>query len=122
MRLADVQLSFREGAVIARITGEVDMSNATELREAITDHTPNDALGVVLDLTSVEYVDSAGIAMIYRLGEGLRTRGQALRVVIPPESAAADSLRLAGVERYVDAVDGIDAGLEELAMNAPGDT
>ena len=115
MRPADLELSFRDDAVIARVTGEIDMSNAGELRDAITDATPSDSLGVVLDLTAVDYVDSAGIHMLYRLGESLRQRGLALRIVIPPQSAASDALRLAGIDRHADAVEGVDEGVHELA-------
>ena len=121
MRLGDLQLNLRDGAVIARVTGEIDMSNAGELRHAIADYTPNDSLGVVLDLTSVDYVDSAGIHMLYRLGESLRQRGQALRIVIPPESAASDALRLAGIKRHAEAVAEVDEGLRELAASASTD-
>jgi anti-sigma B factor antagonist len=121
MRLGDVQLRFRDGAVIAQVTGEIDMSNAGELREAITNYTPNDCLGVVLDLTSVDYVDSAGIHMLYRLGESLRHRGLALRIVIPPESAASDALRLAGIKRHAEAVAEVDEGLRELAASGSTD-
>jgi anti-sigma B factor antagonist len=121
MSLADLQLTSREGAVIARLTGEIDMSNATRLRTAIAEATPNGALGVLLDLSDVEYVDSSGIHMLYRLGESLRNRGQALRVVIPPKSAASDALRLAGVHRHVDVVEAVDEGLQALAANAPSD-
>jgi anti-anti-sigma factor len=121
MRLADLQLSFRDRAVIARVTGEIDMSNAGELREAIAAYTPNDSLGVVLDLTSVDYVDSAGIHMLYRLAESLRHRGLALRIVIPPESAASDALRLAGIKQQADAVAEVDEGLRELAASASTD-
>ena len=45
MTLADVQITVRDGAVIARVTGEIDMSNAGDLRTAIPDATPIDALG-----------------------------------------------------------------------------
>ena len=115
MRLADVQIIHREGAVIARVTGEIDMSNAADLRGAIIDATPNDALGVILDLSVIDYIDSAGIHLLYRLGDSLRTRGQTLRIVIPPESAASDALRLAGVKRHVDVVAEVDEGLRGLA-------
>lgn len=121
MRLADLQLSLRDGAVIARLTGEIDMSNAGELREAITDYTPNDSVGVVLDLTWVDYVDSAGIHMLYRLGESLRQRGLALRIVIPPDSVASDALRLAGIKRHADEVPGVDEGVRELAASTSPD-
>ena len=119
MRLADVQITSRERIVIARAAGEIDMSNATDLRNAITEATPNDALGVVLDLSEVHYVDSAGIHLLYRLGESLRDRGQTLRVVVPPDSAASDALRLAGIKRNVDVVEELDEGVQGVASAAP---
>ena len=119
MRLADVQITPRERIVIARAAGEIDMSNATDLRNAITEATPNDALGVVLDLSEVHYVDSAGIHLLYRLGESLRDRGQTLRVVVPPDSAASDALRLAGIKRNVDVVEELDEGVQGVASAAP---
>ncbi len=115
MRLADIQIIHRDQAVIALVSGEIDMSNANDLRAAILDATPNDAMGVLLDLSSVDYIDSAGIHLVYRLGENLRNRGQSLRIVIPPESAASDALRLAGVKRHVDVVAEVDEGLRGLA-------
>lgn len=120
MRIADLQLSFRDGIVIARITGEIDMSNASDLRGAITESTPNDALGVVLDLSAVGYVDSAGIHLLYRLGESLQDRGQTLRVVIPPNSPASDTLSLAGLKRHVDVVEELDEGVRAVEAAAAG--
>jgi anti-sigma B factor antagonist len=121
VRLADLQLNSHEGAVIARLSGEIDMSNAAELRAAIADYTANSSAGVVLDLSSVHYVDSSGIHMLYRLSEGLRERGLALRIVIPPESPASDALRLAGIGAHAEAVGGVDEGLRELATSAASD-
>ena len=119
MRLADLQVTFHDRIVIAAVTGEIDMSNATDLRTAIVEATPNDALGLVLDLSRVDYVDSAGIHMLYRLGENLRDRGQTLRVVIPPQSPASDSLRLAGVKRHVDVVEELDEAMRAVAATQP---
>ena len=118
MRLADIQLSFRDRILIARVTGEVDRSNAGELRNAIVEATPNDAFGVVLDLSDVDYLDSAGIHLLYRLGESLRNRGQTLRIVVPPQSPTADALRLAGIRRHVDVVEELDEGVRAVAAIA----
>jgi anti-anti-sigma factor len=121
MRLADLLISYHERILIGRVTGEIDMSNATDLRAAITEATRNDALGVVLDLSDVQYIDSAGIHFLYRLGEDLRDRGQTLRVVIPTGSPASDALRLAGIKRHVDVVEQLDEGLQAVAATAqPG--
>ncbi len=57
----------------------------------------------MLDLTEVEYVDSAGIQLIYRLRETLRARGQRMALVIPEESIVNDALRLAGIEHEAGA-------------------
>ena len=119
MNIADLQIRTREGVVVVKVTGEVDMSNANDLRGAIIEATPNDALGLVLDFTSLVYIDSAGIHLLYRLGDNLRARGQTLRVVIPPRSPAGDALRLAGVQRHVEVVDELEEGVRAVAMSAP---
>ena len=97
MRLADVDFTERDGSVIAAVRGEIDMSNANALGDAVGGATPGDALRVVLDLTRVNYLDSAGIHLIFRLRQSLRDRDLELAVVIPPESPANDALRLAGL-------------------------
>ena len=97
--LADVQFDTRGRAVVAKVTGEVDLSNAMQICDAVGEATPNTALGVVLDLVAVDYLDSAGIHLIYRLRENLRARGQKLMLAIPADSPVQDSLRLAGVTR-----------------------
>jgi len=112
MKLADVRFSRQAGAVVAHLTGEIDMSNAQELTEAVFGATGNHALGVVLDLTDVEYLDSAGIHLIYRLGDGLRVRGQRLALVIPSTSPVNDALRLAGVRRDGNVFAALDPALE----------
>ena len=111
----------RTGAVVcARLSGEIDMSNAEELREALSAMTPNDALGLVLDLSAVDYIDSAGIHLVYRLRDALKARGQALRLVVPGTSIVNDTLRLAGIERGTDIAQtaqearrAIDPGLDD---------
>jgi anti-sigma B factor antagonist len=112
--LADVSFSSDGDIVVASLRGEIDMSNAGELGETIGRALTNDALALVLDLTGVEYVDSAGIHVIYDLHERLRTRGQDIRVVIAPDALIAEALRLADVPRAVGAVDSVEAALVSL--------
>ena len=97
MRLADIRLELRDGVVHATLNGDIDLSNAATLRDQITDLTPNHAVGLVLDLSAVTYLDSAGIHLIHRLREDLRARGQRLALVIPAGSIINDTLRLAGL-------------------------
>jgi anti-anti-sigma factor len=102
MTLADLQITLAPNALVARVTGEVDMSNAEEMGATVIGATPNESQGVVLDLAEVDYLDSAGIYVIFGMRSSLQARGQRLILVIPPESPVHDTLRLSGVERPGD--------------------
>jgi anti-sigma B factor antagonist len=123
VKLADIQFSDHERVVVARLTGEVDLSNAQSIENAIAEATPNHALGLILDVSALDYLDSAGIHLIYKLREKLRARSQILWLVIPPDSPANDALRLAGVSRNIDTADNLDAAMAEFASGGvPADT
>jgi stage II sporulation protein AA (anti-sigma F factor antagonist) len=122
VRPADLRSELRDGVVCARIAGEIDMSNADELRAAVTESTPNEAIGVVLDLSEIEYLDSAGIHLIFRLRESLRMRSQRLAIVIPEDSPVNDALRLAGLNRGPDVVQTLDEGLKVLLAGETSDS
>jgi anti-sigma B factor antagonist len=111
--LADVEFSGRGQVLVASLSGEIDLSNAASIGRALTDATPNQVLALIVDLSGVDYLDSAGIQLIYQLRESLRARGQALRLVIPPRSPANDALRLAGVERHIPMTRSLDDALHE---------
>lgn len=111
MKLADVQFNICERVVVARLTGEIDLSNAETITAAVVDAMPHESSALVLDLSAVDYLDSAGIQLIYHLRETLRARSQSLRLLIPPDSPANDALRLAGVARHVDAMETLDDAL-----------
>ena len=117
MKLADIQFSEHEHVVVARLSGEIDLSNAQSVEGAIVEAMPNHALALVLDVSALGYLDSAGIHLIYKLREKLRARGQSLRLVIPPDSPANDALRLAGVSRHVDTAETLEAATARFAAD-----
>jgi anti-sigma B factor antagonist len=112
--LADVQISQAPHAVVARLSGEVDMSNAEEIGVTVIGATSSHARGVVLDLSDVDYLDSAGIYVIHGMRASLQARGQSLLLVIPADSPVHDALRLSGAERQGEVVEDVDAALHAL--------
>lgn len=120
MKLADVQFSDHDRVVVARLSGEIDLSNADSLENAIAEATPNHALALILDVSALGYLDSAGIHLVYKLREKLRARGQTMRLVIPPASPANDALRLAGVSRNVETVETLEAAMAEFSPDPAG--
>ena len=114
MSLADVQITLAANALVAQVTGEIDMSNAEEMGETVIAATPNAASGVVLDLSKVEYLDSAGIYVIYGMRSSLQARGQSLILGIPPRSPVHDALRLSGAEHPGEVTEAVDDALRVL--------
>jgi anti-anti-sigma factor len=112
--LADVRFETVDGVVVARLQGEVDMSNADDLGEAITARVSSDALALVLDLAAVDYLDSAGIHVLFDLRERLARRGQATKLVLGPESPIATALEYAGGQRTLGAAHTVQAAIESL--------
>ena len=119
MRLADIHFRPEGGAMVAHLTGEIDLSNAREIGAALEQATPNHALALVLDLTDIEYLDSAGIQLIFRLRKRVRARGQGLRIVVPDDSPTRDALRLAGVGNHVPTVATVQGALSNLDSRDP---
>lgn len=114
MSLADIQITLAPNALVAHLSGEIDLSNAEEVGETVIGATPNEARGVVLDLSRVEYLDSAGIFLIHGMRTSLQARGQALILVLPPRSPVHDALRLAGVEHPGEVTEAVDEALRKL--------
>jgi anti-anti-sigma factor len=95
--LASFVADRRDDVVIGTLTGEVDLSNAMELEALITDVVPNTVLGVVLDLSGVSYLDSAGVRLLLSLAGMLRWRGQDLVLAAPTDSRCRRVLSMVGV-------------------------
>jgi anti-sigma B factor antagonist len=122
MSLADVQITQSQYALIARLSGEIDMSNAEDMGATVVAATPNEVAGVVLDLSDVEYLDSAGIYVIFGVRASLQARGQALVMVIPADSPVHDALRLSGAERPGEIAETVDEALKTINRPSPAET
>ena len=59
----EVTSTVQDGTVTLAVQGEIDMSNAPEFRRALDDAPAGGRL--VLDLTAVDYLDSAGVKVLY---------------------------------------------------------
>lgn len=82
----DIAIERHGGAVVARLVGEVDMTNASFVGEELRNSIPNDATALVLDLSGARYLDSAAVALLFDLARRTERRRQALRLVVPPDS------------------------------------
>jgi anti-anti-sigma factor len=118
LALAEIAREEREGVRVVTVVGELDISNVGTLEHATFD-LPNDALGIVLDLTAATYVDSATLGLLFKLQRSLERRGQALRVVRAPGSSTQRVLELTGFERNSPPASGRDAAIAAIRRDVP---
>ena len=86
-----------EGGIRITVTGEIDMENAARVEQQILDAISNQLTNVVLDLGGLDYIDSAGLRVLFTLGTRLNTLQIALELVVPPESPIRRVIDLCGL-------------------------
>ncbi len=105
------------GGVTVQVHGEVDSSNASELRERLRVAA---TLGTVLiDLRAVPFMDSAGLgAVIFGIRQA-RTTGGRVALCVGAGSAVERLLSLTGFDRVVPVVSSLDAAYEAIRIDKP---
>ena len=120
--LADVQFEDQDGLPVARIRGEIDMSNVGELSLTLQSAVAQSAPGLIVDFSETSYLDSAGLHFIFDMGKRLRDRGQRLYLVVPPASPVAavlDIVQVAALVRRCETLDEAVEGLREHRADVP---
>lgn len=114
MNLASVRVE-RDGPVpVAYLQGEIDMANVSEISLTLFAAAPNDALGLIVDLSGVTYLDSRGLHLLFELAERLRVRDQRLHVVVPETALIRNMLKLAQFESVVPVFATVKDAIEEM--------
>lgn len=93
---------FGRSAVVHAV-GEVDMSNAPELRDVVLAacETVHEPAPVVVDLTGVDFFGSSGISVLVEVQQRCQAQRTPLRVVASSR-AVLRTLRIAGMNEVLD--------------------
>jgi anti-sigma B factor antagonist len=76
-----VHVDERGGWAVVRASGDLDLTTAPRLREAVVTIVVNGQPRVVLDLQAVDFVDSTGLGVLVGLLKRTRSQGGDLRLV-----------------------------------------
>ena len=96
---ARVRVEWHGETAVAAVAGEVDASNVAEIGDALRALVTNRSTELVVDLTPTEYLDSAGLNLLFALGDELRSRQLTLRLVIPESTPIERMLGITGLDR-----------------------
>jgi anti-anti-sigma factor len=113
--LADVELDERDGNPVARVRGEIDLSNAGVVSSTLQNAVAQSAAGMVVDFSETRYLDSAGVHCVFELGKRLRDRGQRLYLVVPDESPVSSVLEFVNVGSLAPLCRTLDGALDRLS-------
>lgn len=107
--------SERVGDVcVVRLRGEVDLSNAEQVLEALEASAGGDVSALVVDLSEVAYLDSAGVRVLFSLSERLRATRREFRLAVPQHAPIRSVLDLMDVPRAVPIAGDVDAALSQI--------
>jgi anti-anti-sigma factor len=112
--LVGLEIEKRGEVVVASLTGELDIAGAARTGERITDAVPTSAVGLVVDLMELEFMDSSGIAMLFGLARSLGSRRQRLSVAAPPDGPVWRVLEIVEFERAAPVHGDVDAAVAEI--------
>jgi anti-sigma B factor antagonist len=88
-----VRFSRRGRADVVTLEGEIDLATAPGIGREIVAHM-TDAGAVLIDLTAVSFLDSAGVRLLDTLVGNLDDQGTAIRLVVGEGGAARMTLQL----------------------------
>lgn len=114
-RIAGFEFDQREDVLVAAVEGEIDSSNAAELRLALSERLPSASSALVLDLSRVTYLDSSGIHLLFDLGRRLSARRQEIRLVVPADAPMRRVLELCAIDGVAPMDRSLESSLEALA-------
>ena len=97
--LARVAAEWHGDVPVGVVTGEVDASNVAEVGAALRGLVTNQSSVLVVDLSPTTYLDSAGINLMFALGDELRSRQLTLKLVIATGSSIARMLSITGLDK-----------------------
>lgn len=114
-----------DGVPVAHVKEDIDAANAATTQQHLAETLGPDALSLVVDLSQIGYVDSAGIDMLLRLSDRLDHRRARLILVIPDTSQLKRLAMLVGLPEAMTIRPSLPAALQEAAeaqvQAAPGD-
>ena len=113
--LIGVEIQQRDEVVVARLTGELDISVAEPTGRKIAQALPSSARGVVVDMSALEFMDSSGVSMLFSLARQVGSHRQQLRVVAPPGRPVSRVLEIVEFDRAAPVREDVDSAVELVA-------
>lgn len=104
-------LVVRDGVAVATVAGELDRGDTEGVHGELLNGVAAGVHGLVCDLSSVSYIDSAGVHLLHRLGRALPAADQWIALVLPTEHTPQRVLEMTGITDAVPLFASVDEAI-----------
>ena len=111
--LLRLSVENRNGHVLVRAVGELDMSSAPSLTTAAEDAFADGYRLLLLDLSGISFMDSTGLSALLTVHRDAVAR-DAHAAIIAPSQTALRVLEMLGVEQVLNIYPTLDAAVADL--------
>jgi anti-sigma B factor antagonist len=98
-----------ENGRIVRLAGELDLYNATKVRDALADAAADGPKRVIVDLSEVEFIDSTALGVLIEARTRLADRKGF--ILAGPGLETRRALEISGLDRHFAVHDSVDEAL-----------
>jgi anti-sigma B factor antagonist len=102
-----IAVEQRDGGILVRLGGELDLYNAELVRTALLDAAKQAPTRLVLDLAEVEFIDSTALGALIEARASLPERRGLL--LAAPGIETRRALQVSGLDRHLPVHDTVDA-------------
>jgi anti-sigma B factor antagonist len=113
----DVETTEQQGASILTLRGEIDVYTAPQLRQAIVDIVDGGATRLVVDMRSVEFLDSTGLGVLVDGLRRVKTKDGSLSIVATQDKILK-IFDITGLNKAFLIHDSVDEALVEPVQQA----
>lgn len=117
-----LELEWQEEILVACLTGEIDLASTDEFLQTIIETSQARPLGVVLDLSDVLYLDSAGVRLLFLAHRELDRTRVPVVAVLPRLEVVRRILSLAEVPTVVPVSDTRSAAIAHIKLDKAATT
>jgi anti-anti-sigma factor len=110
----DAEVTERPDVEVVHLEGDIDLSNAQAVAAKLARAVDNQPLGLVVDLSSTSYLDSAGLRVLFQLAARLERHRQQLYLVVSEGSPIRRILSLTDFEGSAPIASTVEAAVARI--------
>ena len=108
-------VAYEDGIAVLTVSGEVDLATVPALEAAIDEALAAQPSGLVIDLSNVEFLASAGLQTLVTTQERVGMSGQF--VVVAEGAATSRPIQLTGLDEIFDLYPTLPEALDAIRAN-----